>query len=118
MKAEILKTLQDKMITDAEFMSEEEKLNLSKQIDFVLDEIRKEKRSKYLRQLREFKHHMQACFEVLMDTGATDETIDIFYNSPFEITFRGQTVELANGAEVYNAIEELIQTEIDNEEEI
>lgn len=118
MKSEILKTLQDHMIVNAEFMTEAEKLNLSKQIDFVLNEIRKEKQSKYLNQLREFRHHMNACFEVLMDTGATDETIDIFYNSPFEITFRGQTVELSNGAEVFQGIEEIIQAEIDECEEV
>jgi uncharacterized membrane-anchored protein len=59
---------------------------------------------------------MNACFEVLMDNG-NDDTIDIFYQSEFEITFRGKKVTLANGAEVFQGIEELIQTEIDNEEE-
>lgn len=117
MKAEILKTLQDKMIIEHEFMSEEERLNLGKQIDFMLNEIRKEKRSKYLNQLRDFRHHMTACFEVLMENG-TDAEIDIFYQTPFIISFHGESVELANGAEVFQGIEELIQTEIDNEEEI
>lgn len=71
----------------------------------------------YLKQLKEFQTYMNACFEVLMDNGDAD-TVDIFYQSEFEITFRGKKVTLANGAEVFQGIEELIQTEIDNEEEI
>jgi uncharacterized membrane-anchored protein len=70
----------------------------------------------YLKQLKEFQSYMNACFEVLMDNGDSD-TVDIFYRSEFEITFRGKKVTLANGAEVFQGIEELIQTEIDNEEE-
>lgn len=71
----------------------------------------------YLKQLKEFQTYMNACFEVLMDNGDSD-TVDIFYRSEFEITFRGKKVTLANGAEVFQGIEELIQFEIDNEEEI
>lgn len=71
----------------------------------------------YLKQLKEFQTYMNACFEVLMDNGDSD-TVDIFYRSEFEITFRGKKVTLANGAEVFQGIEELIQSEIDNEEEI
>jgi uncharacterized membrane-anchored protein len=70
----------------------------------------------YLKQLKEFQSYMNACFEVLMDNG-DDDTVDIFYQSEFEITFRGKKVTLANGADVFQGIEELIQTEIDNEEE-
>lgn len=77
-----------------------------------------EKHCAYVAQLRAFQNHMNACFDVLMDTGATDETIDIFYNSNFEITFRGKKVSIANGAEVFQAIEEIVQAEIDDCEEI
>lgn len=72
----------------------------------------------YVKQLKDFQAHMNACFEVLMNTGSTNETIDIFYNSDFEITFRGKKVIIANGAEVYQAIEEIIATEIDESEEV
>ena len=75
-----------------------------------------EKQCAYLAQLRAFQNYLNACFEVLMDKG-DETTVDVFYNSPFEITFRGKKVTLANGAEVFQAIEEIIQTEIDNEEE-
>ena len=71
--------------------------------------------SNYVEQLKEFKSYMNACLEVLMWEG-DDVTTDVFYNSPFEITFRGKKVTLSNGAEVFQAIEEIIQTEIDNEE--
>lgn len=73
--------------------------------------------SDYLKQLKEFQSYMNACFEVLMTYG-NETTNEVFYNSPFEITFRGKKVTIANGAEVFQAIEEIIQTEIDNEEEI
>ena len=71
----------------------------------------------YLSQLKAFREHMGACFDVLMAYGSEEEC-NIFYNSPFEIKFHGRTVTLANGADVFQAIEELIQMEIDNEEEI
>jgi hypothetical protein len=77
-----------------------------------------QKQCAYLAQLRAFQDHLNACFEVLMNTGATNETIDIFYNSDFEITFRGKKVSLANGADVFQAIEEIIQCEIDDCEEV
>ncbi len=72
----------------------------------------------YVKQLKDFQSHMNACFDVLMNTGATNETIDIFYNSDFEITFRGKKVTLYNGADVFQALEEIIQTEIDENEEV
>lgn len=71
----------------------------------------------YIKQLKEFKSYMEACFTVLMEYGNGDNVSE-FYGSDFEITFRGKTVTLANGAEVFQGIEELIQAEIDNEEEI
>lgn len=77
-----------------------------------------EKQCAYLAQLRAFQDHLNACFDVLMNTGATDETVDIFYRSDFEITFRGKKVTLANGAEVFQAIEEIVQTEIDECEDL
>ena len=72
----------------------------------------------YVKQLKDFQAHMNACFDVLMNTGATNETIDIFYNSDFEITFRGKKVTLANGADVFQAIEGIVQAEIDDCEEV
>jgi uncharacterized membrane-anchored protein len=71
----------------------------------------------YVKQLKEFKNYMNACFDVLMEHGNNGD-IDSFYQSEFEITFRGKKVTLANGAEVFQAIEEIIQTEIDDCEEV
>ena len=71
----------------------------------------------YLSQLKAFREYMNACFDVLMAYGDSSD-VDSFYRSEFEITFRGRKVTLANGADVFQAIEEIIQMEIDNEEEI
>lgn len=71
----------------------------------------------YVKQLKDFKNYMNACFEVLMEYGSNDNMSD-FYGSDFEITFRGKKVTLGNGAEVFQAIEEIIQTEIDECEEV
>ena len=65
----------------------------------------------YEKQLREFRDHLSACFDVLMHTGSGNEN-EIFYNTPFTITFHGKTVELENGADVFQGIEEIIQNEI------
>ena len=73
--------------------------------------------SNYVKQLKDFQSYLNACFEVLMDHG-NKETTEIFYQSEFEITFRGKKVALANGAQVFQAIEEIIATEIEESEEI
>jgi hypothetical protein len=76
----------------------------------------KKMNKQYLSQLKAFREYMGACFDVLMAYGDHGD-VDSFYRSEFEITFRGKSVTLANGADVFQAIEEIIQTEIDNEEE-
>lgn len=69
----------------------------------------------YTDQLKEFQQYLNACFDVLMVHGGETEN-EIFYNSAFELTFRGKKVSLANGADVFQAIEEIIQREIDENE--
>ena len=69
----------------------------------------------YIKQLKEFKEYMDACYTVLMEYGDNDN-ISEFYGSDFEISFRGKKVSLGNGATVFQAIEEIIQTEIDESE--
>lgn len=69
----------------------------------------------YTEQLKDFKNHMDACFNVLMHHGSEEEN-EIFYNSDFKITFHGVTVTLVNGADVFQTIEEIIQREIDENE--
>ena len=65
----------------------------------------------YTEKLADFKKYMNACFDVLMVYGNDDEN-ESFYNSAFEIKFRGKTVKLENGADVFQAIEEIIDREI------
>ena len=118
MKKAILETVKNHLDVNKDFLNASEVKNLQEQIVFLEKELFKERHSKYLNQLKEFRQYLGACFDVLMGDACTDETVDIFYQSEFEITFRGKKVTLENGAEVFQGIEELIQTEIDNEEEI
>ena len=71
----------------------------------------------YTQQLKEFKEYMNACFLVLMENGDEHDNHD-FYNADFEITFRGKKVTLYNGASVFQAIEEIVQTELDENEDV
>ena len=71
----------------------------------------------YAKQLKEFQEYLNACFEILVINGDSN-SIDSFNNSEFEIKFRGKTAKLANMAVVYQGIEELIQSEIEESEEI
>ena len=74
-----------------------------------------EKMNAYIASLKAFRDHLNACFDVLMHTGSGNEN-EIFYNTPFEITFHGKTIELANGADVFQGIEEIINGEIEEME--
>lgn len=67
----------------------------------------------YVNQLRKFQRHMEVTFEALMHDDADGDSVDHFYRSDFEIKWRGKTVTLGNGAEVFQGIEYIIAQEID-----
>lgn len=90
--------------------------NTEEQIIYLYDEIRKEANAEYIRKLRDFREHMTTSYDVLMGDYGDDKTCETFYTSTFAITWRGKTVELENGATVFQGIEELIDTEIDENE--
>ena len=117
MKKEILKTVEAYLLTNRDFLSWDDITDLENQIDYLKNELRKEKARAYLEQLRAFKKHLGDAFEELMGDDCTSDSVDDFYTSEFKINWRGKTVVIANGAEAFQAIEEIIQTEIDNEEE-
>lgn len=71
----------------------------------------------YVEQLKAFQRHLVVTFEVLMDS-EDPNSINLFYNSDFEIKWRGKTVTLSNGAEVFQGIEEIINQEINDSKEI
>lgn len=71
----------------------------------------------YANQLKSFKKYMDINFNVLMENG-NSTSVDLFYNSDFEIKWRGKTVTLSNGADVFQGIEELIDQELYEIEEI
>lgn len=110
MNKEILKTVEAYLLTNKDFLSESEIAGLKKQISHLRAVI-------YLEQLKAFREHMSECFNTMMGDDCTNESVDEFYTSEFKIAWRGKTVTLANGAEVFQGIEEVIQTEIDEYEE-
>lgn len=120
MKRQILETLERHLDHLMEWENDElwgEDIESTKaQIEYLKAEIRKDATREYLDQLRAFKSHMMNTFDVLMGDNGTDETCTNFYNSQFEITWRGKTVTLENGAEVFQGIESIIDTEIDENE--
>lgn len=116
MKKEILKTVETYLDTNKDFISDEEIKSLKMQILALQIEIRKEEQSEYLKQLKAFQDHMTTSFEVLMGDACTNESVDVFYNSDFTLTFRGKSVTLYNGAEVFQSLEDVIQAEIDDNE--
>lgn len=116
MKKQILNTVEDFLLLNREVLTAEEIADLEKQIAYLKEEIRKDAAREYIDQLKVFQSHMSITFEVLMGDHGTDETCSNFYNSDFEITWRGKTVKLYNGAEVFQGIESVIAFEIDNEE--
>lgn len=71
----------------------------------------------YIKQLKSFQNYLHACFDVLMEHGDKND-VDSFYNSEFTIEFRGRKVTVANGADVFQGIEEIISKEIDDNEEV
>lgn len=118
MKKQILNTVEDFLLLNREVLTAEEIADLEKQIVYLKEEIRKDAAREYIDQLKAFQSHMSNAFEVLMGDHGTDETCTNFYNSDFEITWRGKTVKLYNGAEVFQSIESILETEIDENEEV
>ena len=113
MKEKILATLKEALyLCDNEPELAEEITSLKEQIDYMQREIWRERNAKYVAQLEEFEKHMHSCFEILMGDESTDGTVENFYTSEFEIHWRGRSVKLYNGAEVFQGIEEIVQNEI------
>lgn len=118
MKEKILETLKAHLLTNKEFISAEEIESLETQIHHMEKEVIKEKASAYAKQLRAFRDHMNRSFDVLMDCELNDGSWDVFYRSDFTLTWRGKTVTLGNGAEVWQSLEEIIDTELEYYEEV
>ena len=106
MNKEILKTVEAYLLTNKDFLSEGEIAGLEKQIMHL-------KQAIYVEQLKTFQKHMSECFNTMMGDDCTNESVDDFYTSEFKIAWRGKTVTLANGADVFQGIEEILQIEID-----
>ena len=107
MKKEILKTVETYLLTNRDFISKGEITGLEVQIMYLKQEI-------YVEQMKAFMKHMSDTFEELMGDDCTVDSVDSFYNSEFKINWRGKTITLANGAEVFQGIEEIINSEIED----
>lgn len=107
MKKEILKTVETYLLTNRDFISDREIAELENQIMYL-------KRRIYIDQVKAFRRHMSEAFEELMGDDCTDDSVDSFYTSEFKINWRGKTITLQNGAEVFQGIEWVIDTEIED----
>lgn len=114
----VLKTLETYLLTSGEFLTRDEAADIEKQISYIKCEIHKENMKRYVSQLKAFKEHLSSALDMCLGDDCTNESVDAFYNSNFEITFRGKTITIANGAEVFQAIEEIVDTEISDCEEV
>jgi hypothetical protein len=113
MKEQILKTLKAFLTNNEDVLSATEIEDVKKQIEHVENELKMERHTAYVKQLRDFNNHLSACFDILIGDCSDNNTMESFYNSKFEITFRGKKVYLINGAEVFQGIEEIIYNEIE-----
>jgi hypothetical protein len=114
----VLRTLEAYLLANRELLSPNEVGDIETQISYIRCEIHKETMKRYVSQLKAFKKHLSSALDMCLGDDCTNESVDDFYNSNFEITFRGKTITLANGAEVFQAIEEIIDTEISDCEEV
>lgn len=72
----------------------------------------------YITDLKAFQKHMSDAVNRFFDNQDNEEIIEHFYNSDFTISFMGKTVTLYNGADVFQAIEDIIEQEIEDMGEI
>ena len=112
MKKEILKTLENTLLVNREDLTSAEIEALEKQISYIKQEIKKEIRSGYVKQLYDFIEYIDSCFSVLAGYGDAGEN-EAFWNTPFIIKFRGQSVSLHNSVDMFHEIEALVKNEIE-----
>jgi len=115
MKEQILKTLKSYLEVNQDVLLDSEIEDIRKQISHIEGEIKMEKHNAYIKQLKDFRDHMSNTFDVLMGDACTDESVDIFYRSEFEISFRGKTVRVINGASIFQNIEYALGVEIEEQ---
>ena len=63
----------------------------------------------YEAKLTEFAQHID---DSLPGNDASDEEIDVFYNTPWTIHFNGKSIEIANNAGIYNAMLDAIKEQL------
>lgn len=122
MKKEILKTLKLHLGNLYQWENDDDVrddiISLKAQIEYLEEEIRIDAHRDYVARMKEFRKHMSDTYYVLMDDDATDESCTEFYQSQFQITWRGKTITLDNSATVFQNIDDLLEIEIDENEVI
>ena len=113
MKKRILSTLKAHLLLNEEVLSPAEIQDLKEQINHVQKEIWAEESKKHVAQLKAFSQHLSDMIEKYIGDDLDDTSArDMFYNSNFTISFMGKSVEVYNGADVFQSIEEIIDFEI------
>lgn len=72
----------------------------------------------YLEQLEAFKNHMLEEFYNATGDNCSPDEVSEFFNSTFKISFRGKQIDIPVCAEVFGAIEEIINFEIEEMKEL
>lgn len=70
-------------------------------------------REKRIEELQAFLQHMWGSFNEATEN-PTEKSIADFFSLDFTITFNGKSVNVANYADTFQIVEDLIQTEIDD----
>lgn len=100
-----------KLTVDGEFMSCKEIVQLKKVSEALsymrLVELGNEKRQ----EIKAFMDHMDASFP---DADATADEMDDFYCSMFTIGFRGKTIEIVNGADIFQGIYDVLKVQYED----
>lgn len=73
-------------------------------------------REKHIADLKAFQKHMIDTFNAACEDSAPTALAD-FFSLDFTISFNGKTVNVANYADTFQIIEDLLQTEISDLEE-
>lgn len=91
--ARIVRKFEDEI----DFLSVEEVEHLQSQLET----------EEYIKQIEDFQQHL---IDVMPDVDASDDTWEDFYELKWTIDFAGKSVKLENEAEIYNVIDDLLNT--------
>lgn len=106
-----MKVVQDKIIIDGELLAPEELKKLKRLHSQLLSLALEERQEAYDKSIREFIDHMSSALPA-DDAVDNDEAWDKFYSTDFVITFGEKSVRLYNHADTFDAIYDILKSEL------